>query len=74
MNAAPSPPWTFTHAPTFERGQWVLRHYGHDVGMVSLLPEVGYQAVRLEAIVATLNATDAALSDAASRHPSASPE
>ena len=35
--------------------------------MVSLLPEVGYQAVRLEAIVATLNATDAALLNASRR-------
>jgi hypothetical protein len=60
-------PWTFTHAPTYERGSWILRHHGHDVGMVSLLPEVGYQAVRLEAIVATLNATDAALTNASRR-------
>lgn len=65
-----SAPWSFTHAPTHERGIWVLRRYGHDVGMVSLLPEVTHQAVRMAAIVAALIAADIEIRGAVERHPS----
>lgn len=63
-------PWTYTHAPTHERGLWILRRYGHDVGMVSLLPEVTHQTVRLQAIVDALNVADERLAKARERHPS----
>lgn len=62
--------WGWTSAHTLDRGLYLLRRWGNDVGTISLLPDITHHAVRLEAICAALDAVDERLERARLQHPS----